>query len=162
MSDAQPHNPPAPGPAHAVLAADAGVWDTEVEVTPAPGAPPQRSRGVSENRMTCGGLWLVTDYRNESGFEGHGVYGWDPVRGKYVGTWVDVMRQFLVVGEGSWDPERRAMTFSWEAPGPGGKPMRWREVTEKPDDATRVFRSLFPTPSGAEFELMRINYRKRA
>src|SRR5687767_7116392 len=55
-------------PEHKVFEKDVGLWDAEIEVRPGPGAPVQRSRGVSENRLTCGGAWLVTDYRADSGF----------------------------------------------------------------------------------------------
>src|SRR5580692_10622765 len=87
MSDAPSFTPPAPGPEHRVFEKDVGTWDADVEVR-MPGAPLQTSRGVAVNRLVCGGLWLVGDFRNEtSGFEGHGVYGYDPQTKKYVGTW---------------------------------------------------------------------------
>jgi hypothetical protein len=153
---------PAPrAPELEILAMDAGVWDADIEVTPAPGAPPVASKGTTTNRMGCGGTWLITDYEADSGFAGHGVYGWDPARGKYVGTWVDTMRTFLVIGEGTWDAAARAMTFRWEAR-VGGRDLKWREVTEKPDDTTRIFRSIMPSGDGGEFEMLKVTYRRKA
>lgn len=142
----------------AVLAGDVGTWDAQVVVRP-PGAPPLPSRGVAVSRLACGGKWLITDFTNESGFEGHGVYGWDPARGKYVSTWVDSMRTFLVVAEGSFDPATRTMSFVAQAEINGHR-MTWREDTRRLDDDTREFRQVFLTPEG-EMETMAVTYRRR-
>ena len=143
----------------AVLAQDVGTWDAVVEVRAA-GPPVAPSKGVSENRLV-GGRWLVIDFRNESGFEGLGVTGWDTGRQAYASTWVDTARTFLAVGEGRWDPEARTMTVTFEAALPDGRRHRWREVTERPDADTRVFRSLMPGPDGVEHEVMTATYRRR-
>lgn len=155
-------NPPRPGPGHEVLKKDVGVWDAAVEIRLGPGVPPQLSKGVAHNRLACGGLWLVSDFKNETtGFEGHGVYGFDPRKDRYVGTWVDPMRTFLAVGEGTFDPASRTMTMWFETTGPQGKPMRWRETTETRDGDTQVFRSFLPGPDGAEHEVMTVTYVRR-
>ena len=141
---------------HEVFRKDVGTWDASVEVRPEPGQPPQRSQGVSVNRLISGGKWLVAEFKNDSGFEGHGVYGWDPARGKYVGTWVDDMRSSIYVAEGEWDAATRTMTFRFEVRG-----MRWRETTETVDADTQIFRSFMPGPDGKEFEMMTVTYRRR-
>ena len=104
----------------------------------------------------------MAEFSNHTtGFEGHGLYGYDPAKGKYVGTWVDPMRTFMAVGEGSWDAATRTMTYWTEATGPGGKPMRWRETTETKDPDTQVWRSFMPGPGGSELEVMTATYRRR-
>jgi hypothetical protein len=142
----------------AVYGKDVGVWDAEVEVRFGP--TPTRSKGVSTSRWTCGGRWLVTDYESDSGFSGHGVYGFDPAKGRHVGMWVDNMRGFAAVMQGRWDPATRTMEFVTEAT-VQGRPMRWRELTQSVDADTQVFRSLFPGPDGHETEVMTITYRRR-
>ena len=163
MSDATtPAALPGPGPEHQVFAKDVGTWDAEIEIRFAPGASPERQKGTARNRLACGGLWLVSDFVSEtSGFEGHGVYGFDPARGKYVGTWVDSARSFLVVSEGSYDAASRIMTFTTEATIAPGRSMRWRETTETLDADTQVWRSFMPAPDGSEFEMMTVTYRRR-
>src|SRR5579864_1256485 len=94
-----------------VFETDVGTWDAEIEAFQ-PGDV-QKSRGTMSGRL-LGGRWLVLDFKNETGFEGHGIYGWDPAAQSYVGTWVDSMRGFLVTGRGHWDAERRTMTFRYE------------------------------------------------
>jgi hypothetical protein len=148
-------------PEHEVFKKDVGTWDAEIEVRPGPGAPVQRSRGVSENRLVGGGAWLVTDYRADSGFEGHGVYGFDQTRNKYVGTWVDSMRRFLVIAEGFWDPEGKKMTYRGEAKMPDGRVVQWREETTTVGKDHQVFRSFLRLPDGSDFEMMTVNYRRR-
>ena len=148
---------PQASPEVEVLTADAGLWKAEVEVRPERGAPAQTSEGTMASRM-CG-PWLVSDFKNEtSGFEGHGICGWDPIHGRYVGTWVDPLRRGLVVMQGRWDEASRTMTYVGEMTRPDGSQMRWREVTERPEDDVRVFRSLVPLPDGGEFEVMTVRY----
>jgi hypothetical protein len=144
-----------------ILEQDVGEWHARVEVRPLPGAPVQESEGTLSCRM-CG-PWLVSDFRNHtSGFEGHGLSGWDSVAGRYVSTWVDPRRRGLVVMDGDWDDEERTMTFVGQMTRPDGSRMRWREVTERPEPDVRIFRSLVPGPAGAEFEVMTVRYdRKR-
>lgn len=148
-------------PEHRVFEKDVGTWDSEVEVRPGPGAEPQRSRGVTENKLTGGGAWLISDYQAESGFAGHGIYGFDQTKKQYVGTWVDSMRRFLVIAEGEWNESERKMTYRGEAKMPDGRVVKWREETTTVDPDTQIFRSFMPLPDGTEFEMMTVKYRRR-
>jgi hypothetical protein len=149
------------GPEIELLQEDVGEWQAQVEVVPAPGAPVQKSEGTLSCRM-CG-RWLVVDFKNAtSGFEGHGVTGWDSVEGRYVATWVDPSRRGLVVMHGEWNEAERRLTFVGEMTRPDGSRLRWREVTERPEPDVRIFRSLVPGLEGDEFEVMTVRYdRKR-
>lgn len=142
------------------LRADEGDWDADITVTPQPGAPPQASKGRRRGRLISGGRWLIIDFQNHTtGFEGHGVYGYNPAIGRYVATWVDDMRTNLYLGEGEWDETSRVITYRWTASLPGGEARVWKETTEFISENERVCRTLFPTPGG-EFEMMRAVYRK--
>ena len=154
--------PPGPTLEHELFKSDVGTWDVKIEINMAPGAPPQESKGVARNRLACGGLWLIMEFLNETTcFEGHGIYGYDPAKGKYVGTWVDPMRTFLTISEGSYDSATKTMTMWFEIAGPQGKSMKWREVTERKDDDTRVWRSIMKGADGHEFEVMKALYTRR-
>jgi len=150
---------PRPGPEHEVFLKDVGVWDATVEVKLAPA--PQISSGEARNSLACGGLWLVTEFRNESGFEGRGLYGYDPARGKYVGTWIDSMRTFMVLSDGEYDASTRTMILRTEHTDPTGRTMRWREVTRTVDDDTQVWSQIMTAPDGREFETMTVTYRRK-
>jgi hypothetical protein len=143
-----------------VLEKDVGTWDAEVEVRVDPNAPPVVSRGVSRNRLSFG-KWLITDFENETGFGGHGIYGFDVAKQKYTGVWVDPMRTALTVMEGTWDAAARTMTMRGSITKPDGSTFAWRETTESIDDDTRVFRSLMPGPDGDDREVLRVTYRRR-
>ncbi len=137
--------------------ADAGVWDGEMSVQPQPGAAAQTSRGVMTSRMV--GSWLVTDFKNETGFEGRGIYGWDTAKQAYVGTWIDSMRGSLVVGTGTRNND--TMTYRFEL-AQGDRPMRWIDETERVDANTRRFRTLVELPTGEMHPVVTATYRRRS
>jgi len=111
--------------------------------------------------LISGGRWLVTDFKNHTtGFEGHGIYGYNAASGRYVGTWVDDMRTNLYVGEGEWDEATATMTYRWKATMPNGQAMAWRETSQLVSADEQLFRVLFPLPDGSDFEMMRAVYRR--
>jgi hypothetical protein len=143
----------------AVLATSAGDWDAELEITPFPGADPERTKGVATNRMV-GGRWLVSDIRTESGFEGHGIYGWDPATGSYIATWVDVAGGGMGRATGTWDEASGTMTYDFEV-AHQGQTLRYREATRTVDDTTKTYSNVVPTPDGGEHEMIKATYRRR-
>ncbi len=145
--------------ANAILAEDAGVWDAETEIRTGPGETPMRQKAVSTNRLV-GGRWLTLDYKADSGFEGHGVYGWDAAKRKYTGIWVDSMQTAIAHGEGTWNPTKRIATYEFTTTH-GDKTVRYRETIERPDKDTRVYRNLVPGPDGTEFEMIHVAYKRR-
>lgn len=148
-------------PEFALLLKYVGEWDATITVTPSPGAPPQASTGRLSSRLISGGRWLVTEFKNHTtGFEGHGIYGYNTALKQYVGTWVDDMRTDIYVGEGAWDSESSTMTYEWNATMPNGRAMAWKETTRVVSETEQLFRVLFPGADGAEFEMMRAVYRR--
>ncbi|HMU84180.1 MAG TPA: DUF1579 family protein [Leptospiraceae bacterium] len=137
---------------------DEGIWDVDMEVR-VPGQPVNRGKGVSTHRMACGGEWLIVDFKHENGFEGHAMYGFDSLKKKYTGIWIDTMRTFLVTLEGEFDRERNHLVLHGSFERPEG-PYKWREVTERPDKDTRIFRHFSPGPDG-EFEMIHAVYKRR-
>ena len=45
-------------------------------------------------------------------FEGHGVYGYDVKKAKYVATWVDSMSKHIDMMEGTYDEKSKTLTFT--------------------------------------------------
>jgi hypothetical protein len=155
-----PSTPPQAGPEHDVLRSDVGSWETLSETRMAPEATAQMSRGTATNRLACGGRWLISEFKNDTGFEGHGVYGYDAAKGKYTGVWFDATRTSVVVLEGTYDAATRVMTMHGALERPDGTTLRWREVTERPNPDTRIFRSFMPGTEG-EFEMLTVTYHRR-
>jgi hypothetical protein len=146
--------------ASAVFENDVGVWDAEFEIRPAPGAEPIVQHAVASNKRIGGGRWLIVDYRSDSGFEGHGVYGWDPSIGKYTGIWVDSMGTSIARSVGTYDTNTRTATYVTEIMA-GDRNFRYRETIQHCADGTRLYRNLVATPEGGEHEMIRMVYRKR-
>jgi hypothetical protein len=155
---------PKPGPEHAVLKLDEGVWDAVIEIMPGPGMPTMTSKGVETNTMGCGGLCLITDFKGELmpgvAFSGHGTTAWDAIKKKYVGTWTDSMAQGIAIGEMTWDAAAKKMTGWLEGPNATGTVVRTRTVVEQ-QDAKRVMNGYAAGPDGAEMQVMRITYTRR-
>jgi uncharacterized protein DUF1579 len=166
VASAQGPPMPTPGPEHEVLKRDVGTWDATVEMLMlppgAPAMPP--STGTETNTLGPGGLWVISDFKSTmmgAPFQGHGVNGWDPIKKKYVGTWVDNMSTGVYVAESTYDPAAKSMTGWIDGPGPDGKPTRTKTVTQLKDDDTRVFTMYGPGPDGKEAPTMRITYKRR-
>jgi Protein of unknown function (DUF1579) len=141
-----------------VLHKDLGTWDTELTITPYPGAAQAVTRGVTTTRL-LGGLWLVTDHETESGFVGHGIFGWDPAAGHYVATWVDSMGPGIARGTGTWDADRRVMTYEMQVE-VAGKVFRYTERMRTVEDGLHEYSNVVPVPDG-EHEVIHATYRRR-
>jgi len=137
-----------------------GDWDLELTIQPTPGASPSVLKGKAQRRLS-GGRWLISDLQADSGFEGHGVYGFDATRGRYVGVWADSMTPVFAHSDGVWDKATKTFAFDTHAT-VGAQVHKYREVIETRGDGTQLYRHLMPTPEGGEFEMIRIIYRRRA
>lgn len=155
---------PKPGPEHAVLKMDVGTWDAVVELTPAPGAPVQKSKGTEVNTMGCGGLCLISDFKADmmgTPFHGHGTTVWDPAKKAYVGSWTDSMSVGLSLGQSTYDPATKKWSGWMEGPDMTGKISKSRSVGEWKDANTKVFRMYAPGPDGKEMQVMTITSTRR-
>jgi hypothetical protein len=154
---------PKPGPEHALFKGAEGVWDAKVESWMAPGAPPMVSAGTETNRVGCGGLCLITDFKGsfmKTPFYGHGTETYDQGKKKYVGSWVDSMSTGLSVSESTYDAATKTMTGTMEGPDMTGNVQKMKSVVEY-KGGTRVFTMYMTGPDGKEAPAMKITYTKR-
>ena len=154
---------PKPGPEHAIFKESEGVWDAKVESWMAPGAPPMTSTGTETNKVGCGGLCLITDFKGSfmnMPFSGHGTETYDMGKKKYVGSWVDSMSAGLSVSESTYDAATRTMTGTMEGPDMTGATQKMKSVVEH-KDGQRIFTMYMTGPDGKEMQAMRITYTKR-
>ena len=151
---------PQPGPEHEMLKKDVGTWDATVEMFMAPGAPPASSKGTETVTM-MGGFWQLNVFQSEmmgQPFEGRGATGYDPVKKKYVGTWIDTMTPGYYTVEGTYDAAKKTMTAVMEGPDPTGAVTKTKATTEWKDADTRVFSMYGPDGTSVG---MRITYKRR-
>jgi uncharacterized protein DUF1579 len=154
---------PKPGPEHAIFKEVEGTWDAKVETFMAPGAPTV-STGTEVNRVGCGGLCSISDFKStfmNAPFEGHGTETWDPAKKKYVGSWTDSMSAGLLVSENTYDPASKTMTGIMEGPDMNGKITKTKAKSVMKDPNTRVFEMYEIGAGGKETLTMRITYTRK-
>jgi len=149
---------------HAALGRAEGTWDASVEISMGPpGTPPQISKGVETNRLCCGGLWMITEFKSNPGsspFEGHGITGYEPAKKKYTSTWVDSDLTTPMTSEGAYDAAGKTLTMRGSMMS-RGKTMQWRDVEVWKDDDTRQFTMYRRGPDGKETPSLSITYTRR-
>jgi hypothetical protein len=122
-----------PGEHHAHLKQLAGTFDVEMETVMAPGAPAQKSKGVTKSEMILGGRYLQGAYKGDMmgmAFEGNSLMGYDVQKKKYFNAWIDSMTTGLVTFEGSCDKNGKVFTFTGEMDDAmTGRKMKIRHVT---------------------------------
>lgn len=164
----QGEGPPKPTEEHKILAADAGTWDAVIKTyMGGPDAEPMTSKGTETNTVLTGGLWVCSEFKGEFGgmpFEGRGQFGYDTLKKKYVGTWIDSMTPSISVLEGNYDAKTRTMTYEGDGVDAASKAkFHQKMVTTTKDDGTRVF-TLYMTMAATgdkEVKFMEITYTKK-
>lgn len=131
---AQPEAPK-PGPEIEMLKARVGTWTTLMK------ADGGEFKGEVTYKMDLGGLWLVGDMDSDLGgqkFHGRSLDTYDAASKKYVSVWVDSMSTKPMHMEGTYDAKTKTMTTvtTIDAPGPDGKPAKWKSVTVMTDADT--------------------------
>jgi len=155
-SSAQPPMPK-PGPEHAALKQFVGEWDATVSFMGA------ESKGTAVYKMDLGGFWLTQQFKGEFGgekFEGRGATGYDPIKKKYVSTWMDSMSPTLMVMEGKFDTAKNTFTETGEGPGPDGKMMKMKNVSEIKDKDTILF-TMYSVADGKDQQMFKITYKRK-
>jgi hypothetical protein len=152
---------------HEILASDAGTWDATItSYLIRQGGKPTVHKGTEVNTLLAGGLWLDSAFDANIGgkkFQGRGHYGYDPLKKKYVGTWIDSMSPVLSLLEGQYDAKSKTMTYEGEYIDFGDKTRyTQRVVTTLKDDGTRSYTlTMKPDGSAEEVKIMEITYTKR-
>lgn len=142
-----------------------GEWDTDSEGSMGPDQPPMKSSGTTRTRM-LGEIWIVSEIQVEmQGSKMHAVQtvGYDPVRKKYVGTWIDSMINHMWKYEGTVDAAGTRLTL--EADGPdfvvANKTTRYRDAYEFKTKDHIVATSSLLTDDGKWVTFATGNYRRR-
>lgn len=150
---------------HKILAEEAGTWSAEMKIF-IPGLDePITGEGSENNRLLGNGLWVISDFKASiSGqpFEGHGTFGYDSAKGKYVGTWIDSMTTSVAIMEGTYDEATKTFTYLTEMPGPDGAMVRTKMTSVTREDGSRLFTSFTADGEGDEWtKSMEILYTKK-
>jgi hypothetical protein len=154
---AQPPEPK-PGPEHEHLKKLEGTWDATIKFMGG------ESKGTMTYKMDLGGFWLLSNFQADFGgqkFQGRGADGYDPIKKKFVGAWIDSMSPSLMVSEGTLDKSGKVLTMTGEGPGMDGKMTKMKMVSEMKDDDNVIFTMSSPGKDGKDQVMMTITYKRR-
>ena len=148
---------------HLKLAQSTGVWDAVIVMNNEAGKP-TKSTGTSVRQQPLGEFWVLEVFQAElmgQSFRGQGTTGYDPVKKKYVSTWVDSMSPSLLVLEGNYDATGKILTMEGMGPGMDGTPVMQKMVTTDKDANTQVFQMFVAGPDDKDMLMMTITYTRR-
>ncbi len=157
-----PHIPP-PQDQHRWLQQLIGAWTFEVQ------CGDDRFRG-SENVRALGELWIVGEGRGPTlnGNEARNIItlGFDPARGRFVGTWVGSMMTHLWVYDGELDASGRVLSLYADGPKmdatgkPTGGTAKYKDVIEIISPNERTLTGHMQDDKGEWLQLMKATYRR--
>lgn len=141
-----------------------GEWTYESECDMGPDQPPGKWSGT-EKVSSIGGLWVVCEGEGEMPDGGKGLtrmtLGFDPARGRYVGSWVGSMMANMWVYDGEVDAGGRILTLDCEGPSfteEGGR-AQYQDIIEWISDDHRVLSSRV-LRDGQWVHMMSAHYRR--
>jgi hypothetical protein len=136
-------------PKLAVMAMEAGTWDADITFpSNEPGKPDRKARGVQENELRSGGMWMLNRFSIDGmPYQGTGVWGYDRVTGRYSGIWTDSNDAQIRMDDGRWDQAAKTLTWTADMAQPDGRHTRLL-LTEEFRGETRNFRIVALTRKG--------------
>jgi hypothetical protein len=159
---------------HKLLADLAGTWSYTVKMwmNPDPNAKPEESKGTAVRKSMMDGRFFVVDVsgkmempgadgkKKEMTFKGMGIDGYDNVKKKFVGTWMDNMGTGVMMSEGDYDPATKTFTYASEYEAIPGMKTKIREVVKVVDKNHHTF-EWYENRGGQEVKTMEINYTRK-
>lgn len=153
------------GPEHRWLQRLVGEWAAEGEM---PDAPPEAEGAFSavEVGRAIGDYWVLLEGAGKMPGCGDVVtvmtLGYDPARGRFVGTWVGSMMSTLWIYDGSLDPATDTLTLQAEGPSfdQPGKTAQYRDVISLAGDDRRTLTSFVQGDDGGWTQFMQAHYRR--
>lgn len=154
-----------PQPQHKWLDRLLGNWTYEMTASPGPGQPEHVSKGV-DNVRSIEGMWVVAEGDGDmGGCMGKTIMtlGYDPAKGKYVGTFVGSMMPHLWIYEGEVDETGNRLVLESEGPDfvDPAKTCVYRDTIEFIDDNHRTLSSSLPGPDGAWQTFMTMHFKRQ-
>ena len=98
--------------------------------------------------------------KKEMTFKGMGVEGYDNVKKKFVGSWVDNMGTGIMMSEGDYDPATKTFTYTGEIEMIPGMKQKIREVLKITDKDHHIF-EWYEDRAGQEAKTMEISYTRK-
>ncbi|MEP6603632.1 MAG: DUF1579 domain-containing protein [Spartobacteria bacterium] len=156
---------------HKLLTSLDGTWNYTVKMwmDPTPNAKPQESKGVATRKSVMDGRFVEMDVNGkmqmpgpdgkpkEMTFKGHGMEGYDNVKKKFIGTWMDNMGTGIMMSEGDYDAATKTFNYTGEFEMMPGMKQKVREVMKLTDKDHMMF-EWYETHGSQEAKTMEIAY----
>lgn len=143
-----------------------GDWTFESECNPGPDQPALRSSG-SEQVRALGDLWVICEGKGEMPDDGGScvtqmTLGYDPRKGRHVGTWIGSMMDLLWLYDGELDASGRILTLNAKGPSfsGDGSLVNYQDIIEIVSPDHRILRSQTQQSDGSWQQFMTAHYRR--
>jgi hypothetical protein len=143
-----------------------GEWTYETDCSMGPDQPPGEFTGT-ESVRSLGGVWVLCEGQGEMPGGGAATtimtLGYDPVKKRYVGTFIGSMMTNLWVYEGELDVAGKVLTLDTDGPSftAEGKMAKYKDVIEFKSDDHRTLSSNCLGDDGKWHSFMTANYRRK-
>jgi hypothetical protein len=143
-----------------------GEWDMQFEMTAAPGQPAMPPSKGTESVRSFGEIWTIAECKSQMGdmpFTGLMTLGYDPVKKKFVGTWIDSTNAYMWSYLGTLDEAGKVLALEAEGPNPmaEGKTAKFRDAIEIKSKDQRVLTSSMLGDDGKWVSFMKVTYTRK-
>lgn len=160
---------------HKLLADMAGTWNYTVKMWMNPAdasAKPETYKGTAVRKPIMEGRYYTLDVagkmempgadgkKKEMMFKGMSIEGYDNVKKKFIGTWIDNMGTGMMFSEGTYDPATKTFTYSGEFEAVPGMKQQIRETLKVVDKNHHVM-EWYENRGGQEMKTMEIDYTRK-
>jgi hypothetical protein len=156
---------------HKLLATLDGTWNCDVKMwmDGDTSKKPDVSKSTAVRKSIMDGRYVIMDVtgkmempgpdgkKKEMTFKGHGTEGYDNVKKKFVGTWMDSMGTGIMMSEGDYDSSTKTFTYTGEFEMMPGMKQKIREVLKITDKDHMNF-EYYEDRGGKEMKTMEIAY----
>ena len=160
---------------HKLLTSLNGTWNYTVKMWMSgdPSTKPEESKGTAVRKSAMDGRFVSLDVTGKMKmpgpdgkmkdftFRGMGIEGYDNVKKKFVGSWMDNMGTGIMMSEGDYDPATKTFTYTGEYEAIPGMKQQIREVVKVTDKDHMTF-EWYENRGGKEAKTMEINYTRSA
>ena len=143
-----------------------GEWESEMECGAGPGQPPEKHVGTETVRSLNVWVQCEGEMPAPDGRPGRTVMtlGYDPAKGKFVGTFIGTMMTNLWVYEGELDASGKVLTLDAEGPSftDPGKAAKYKDTIEFVTPDHRTLSSRYLGDDGQWHHFMTAHYRRKS
>ncbi|MFO0971915.1 MAG: DUF1579 domain-containing protein [Phycisphaerae bacterium] len=157
-----------PGKMHEHLTRQAGVWQGKNTMWMAPGAEATHSESTTKITPMMDGRFIQVEVSGDmpgmGPFMGHGIYGYDNVTQKFIGTWIDNCGTGMMTGTGELSADGKTLTWTYTYNCPiAKKAVTMREIDKETGASTKTMEMYGTDPkTGKEYKMMSIDYVRKS